>query len=276
MVLGEDVNLRLGAFFDEEGGAGLKLNVDGFVPSGVDIRLTSEGVVQLFGRPTEFGDYDIRIAAVDPQNLVSRSIPFRLSVSPPAETRGVRDYILGYDGGACFLSRPIELGPQKALIEVFAADIPPVLAFDGDFKVDQGFEAQIGMRQITDDQCPLVAALDQVGPQALDNSVQIDLVKDELAAGDRLQGTIQGGDGAKLFLFDNLGGMTDLSEFLKAGVGMATFGVQLHADGPQILIAAKPRPGSNIPATSGLEELLGAAQRGEASLALAFFVIVGS
>ncbi len=276
IVLGQDVNLRLGAFFDEEGGSSLKLNVDGYLPSGVDVRMNDDGVIQLYGRPTEFGDYDIRIAAVDPQNLVSKALPFRLSISQPAENRAVRDYILGYDGGACFLSRPIELGPQKALIEVFAAEIPPVLAFDGDFKTDQGFEAQIGMRQITTDQCPLVFALDQVGPQALDNSVQINLVKDELAAGDRLQGTIQGGDGAKLFLFDNLGGMTDLSEFLKAGLGLATFGVQLHADGPQILIAAKPRPGSNVPASSGLEELLGAAQRGDASLALAFFVIVGS
>ncbi|MEO1491960.1 MAG: protein kinase [Pseudomonadota bacterium] len=276
VVLGQDLNVRLGSFFDEEGGAGLKLSVDGFVPSGVDIRMTDNGVVQLFGRPTEFGEYDIRIAAVDPQNLVSRSIPFRLSVTQPSENSAVRDYILGYDGGACFLSRPIELGPQKALIEVFAAEIPPVLAFDGDFKTQQGFEAQIGMRQITEDQCPLVFALDQVGPQALDNSVQIELSKDELAAGDRLTGTIQGGDGAKLFLFDNLGGMTDLSDFLTSGSGGTTFGVQLHADGPQILIAAKPRPGASVPASSGLEELLGAAQRGEASLALAFFIIVGS
>jgi NAD(P)-dependent dehydrogenase (short-subunit alcohol dehydrogenase family) len=83
-------------------------------------------------------------------------------------------------------------------------------------------------------------------------------------------------EGAKLFLFDNLGGMTDLSEFLQPGIGMATFGVQLHANGPQILIAAKPRPGSNVSAASGLEELLGAAQRGDAALALAFFVIAGS
>ncbi len=276
VVQGQDVNVRLGAFFDEEGGSSLKLNVDGSVPAGVAVRIASKGVVQLYGRPAEFGEFDIRVAAVDAQGLVSKPIPVRISISPPVENRAVRDYILGYNGGQCFLSRPLDLGPNLAQIEVFAAEIPPVIAFDGDFKRDQGFEANIGLRLISGDQCPLVNALDQVGPQALDNSLQINLVKDELAAGDRLQGSLQGGEGARLFLFDHLGGMTNLTDFLKPGAGGATFGLPIHADGPQILIAAKPRADSGLTASAGLEELLGAAQRGQASLALAFFVIKGS
>lgn len=276
-VQGQEMNVRLGTFGDEEGQAGLRLDVQGTVPNGVSLRLAEGGVAQLYGTPAEFGDFDLRVAAVDPQGLVSRPVALTLSVAPPAANRAVREYILGYDGGDCFLSRPMELGPQLARIEVFAAEsrVQPVLDFDAAFKRDMGFEANIGMRPISENQCSLIHVLDQVGSQALDNSLVIALDSDELAAGEALSGSIAGGEGARLYLLDHAGGLTDLSEFVEGRKGWTGFTVPISASGPQILIAAKPREGAGIPPTANLEELLGAAQRGQASLALGFFMMKG-
>ena len=272
---GQPVNARLGTFFDEEGPSAMTLRIEGTVPNGLAIRLAEGGVAQLYGTPAEFGDYQIRVAAVDPEGLVSQPIPVSLTVAPPVENKAVRDYIISYNGGECFLSRPIELGPQLAQIEVFADQekIQPVIDFDAAFKRDIGFEANIGMRPISDQQCPLIHALDQVGPQALDNSLVIDLDRDELTAGDELQGKIQGGQGASLFLYDHLGGLTDLTSYVETKNGETGFSVPVTARGPQILIAARPREDAGVTASAGLDALLGAAQRGQASLALGFFIM---
>ena len=270
---GAETNSRLGKFFDEDGGSALELRVDGRLPNGTELVTSPDGSISLRGAPSDYGRFEVDIAAVDPQGLVSESVPLIIDVARSSANPRVRDYILGYDGGACFLSRPMDLGAQTAQIEVFAAQIPPVVGFDADFKRDIGFEASIGLRLITDAQCALIKALDQVGPQALDNSLRIQLIRDELASGDRLRGKVLGGDGAKLFLFDHAGGITDLSGELTPDRDGVAFAVPLHANGPQILIAARLRDGA--PPTSGLEAMLGAAQRGDASLALSFFVIKG-
>ena len=272
-IQGQQINARLGSFFDEDGPSAIELRVEGRLPNGVQVLMAPGGVVQLYGEASDFGQFEVRIAAVDPQGLISRAIPVRIDVDRGGVNPAVRDYILGYNGGTCFLSRPMDLGPQTAQIEVFAAEIPPVVAFDADFKRDQGFEAQIGLRLVTQDQCALVNALDQVGPQAMDNSLRVVLIKDEIASGDTLRGRIEGGDGAKLFLFDHLGGMTDLSDFVKTSGGETSFSIPISASGPQILIAARPRNSASADPNAGLELLLGAAQRGEASLALGFFMI---
>ena len=47
----------------------------------------------------------------------------------------------------------------------------------------------------------------------------------------------------------------------------------MSGTGAQILIAAKPRPGSGIDPSQGIEFMLGAAQRGQASLALGYFTM---
>ncbi len=49
----------------------------------------------------------------------------------------------------------------------------------------------------------------------------------------------------------------------------------ITASGPQILIAAKPREGAGIAPIADFDDLLGAAGRGEAALALGFFIMKG-
>jgi hypothetical protein len=136
-----------------------------------------------------------------------------------------------------------------------------------------GFEADFNVRLITDDQCPLIHAMDQVGPEALDNALVISLNRDELTAADRLTGKLQSGEGAKLYLYDSQGGLHDLSADLRTVGGETGFDIEMSGTGSQILIAAKPRPGSNIDPNQGIEYMLGAAQRGQASLALGYFTM---
>ena len=273
---GKPLNVRLGEFFDEDGALNLELRIQGDVPNGLSIRMIDGGVAVMTGTPAEFGNYNIKVAAVDSEGLLSESITVALTVERPTENRDVSDYILGYQGGECFHSRPIKLGPELAQIEVFAsrAHIPQVLTFDKEFKRDQGFEAKIVMHPISPEQCPIVGVLHQIGPEALDNSIVIRLIEDNLKAGDNLSGKLVGGRGARLFLYDDWAGITDLTRYVREVSGEVGFTVKIGAGvGPQILIAARPRDGSGLPADASLNQLLAAAQQGKASLALAYFVL---
>ena len=273
---GQPLDMRLGEFFDEDGAVNLSLKVQGDVPNGLTFEMVTGGIVRMFGTPTEYGRYTIKVAAIDSAGLISESITVALRVERPRENREVRDYVLAYRGGDCFLTRPMRLAPREALIEVFLseAEIPAVYKFDEDFKTENGFEANIRARLISVDQCELVYVLGKVGPEALDNSLVIQLVEDQLRAGDTLSGKIQGGRGARLFLFDNKAGVADLSDFISELSGEIGFRVPISGGrGPQILIAARPREGSGLSATASLNQLLAAAQQGRASLALGFFIL---
>ena len=265
----------IGTFFDNEGPENLRLQVDGELPSGVSARLTSAGNVQLTGTPMEYGSFPLRIAAIDPEGAISDAFVFTLNILSTKDNIRAWNYISNYPGGECTLSRPDVLTDTSAVVEVFAAEsaIDRIYKLNDDFIRDMGFEADFNVRLINDDQCPLIFALDQVGPEALDNALVISLNRDELTGSDRLVGKLQGGAGAKLYLYDNQGGLHDLSADLKTISGETGFDVEMAGTGSQILIAAKPRPGSGIDANSGLEALLGAAQRGAASLALGYFTM---
>lgn len=273
---GQPVHARLGAFFDEDGPSGMALRIEGTVPNGVSVRLSESGVAEVHGTPAEAGEYAFHVTVVDPHGLVSQPIPVALSIAPPAENMAVRDYVTRYDGGDCFLSRALEIGPEFAEIEVFASQdkLQRVTDFEAAFTRDMGFAARIGVRPVSTEQCPLIHALYEVGPQALDGTLTIDLDRDELASGDRLSGRILGGQGARLFLYDHRGGLTDLSSYVESLGGETGFVIPVSAVGPQILIAARPRAGGEIGAPpGGLERIIGAARRGEAALALGFFVM---
>jgi hypothetical protein len=147
------------------------------------------------------------------------------------------------------------------------------MKFDGDFKAAQGFEADIGLRLITPAQCSLIHTLDLVGPRAMDNRLQFKIVNDKMRSGEMLEGLVEGGTGARLFLLDHQGDVTDLARYVSnSGLG-AHFELPLHADGPQVLIAALADPSSGLTPAAGLDEYISAAQRGAAAVALGFVVV---
>jgi hypothetical protein len=268
---GEALDLALGRFDDEDGAGALQIRQEGRLPNGVEFVGTG-GEARLRGRPAESGNFSIKVVATDPQGLIA-SFPVELSIRAPGAFRDLREYITGYDGGDCFLSRPLELSERQARIEVFVAEAEPLFRFDGDFKRDRGFEASIEGRLITPAQCGLMHALDQVGPHALDNRLQFRIDKDQLKSGETLSGRVSGGSGARLFLYDSSGGITDLAPYTSEGTQGTSFRLPLQADGPQVLVAAIPEAASGLGPSAGLEQLLGAAQQGKAALALGYIVV---
>ena len=57
-------------------------------------------------------------------------------------------YVARFDGGGCFFAVPLEVSNDAVSIEAYAAAVPPVQVLDEAFRRDQGFEAQIGLRQV--------------------------------------------------------------------------------------------------------------------------------
>ncbi|MGD1924292.1 MAG: serine/threonine-protein kinase [Paracoccaceae bacterium] len=261
--------------FDESGAQNLSLEIDGFLPAGVAAQVTSEGRVLLSGTPLEYGSFPVRLAARDPDGQLSDAIEITLTVASTKDNLRAWRYISDYPGGTCTLSRPDVLTETSAIVEVFAAEsaIDRIYKLNDDFIRDMGFEADFNVRLISEDQCPLIYALDQVGAAALDNALVITLTRDELSGNDRLEGKLQGGSGAKLFLYDSQGGLHDLSDELQTVGSETGFSIEMAGTGGQILIAAKPRPGATVDPSAGIERLLGAAQQGNASLALGYFTM---
>ena len=71
----------------------------------------------------------------------------------------IRAYIEQYDGGNCFFVVPGALDEHAAVIEGFGASTEPFRIFDRAFKAANRFEADIGVRLVTEQQCPAIAFL---------------------------------------------------------------------------------------------------------------------
>ena len=85
---GEEINLRLGTFDDEDGAGSLALRAEGRLPNGMQFIQAAGGVAQLYGRPVESGNFSFEVVAIDPQGLISK-FPISLNVTAPAAFRVV-------------------------------------------------------------------------------------------------------------------------------------------------------------------------------------------
>ncbi|WP_046868086.1 serine/threonine-protein kinase [Microvirga massiliensis] len=84
------------------------------------------------------------------------------SPDPPNRAETVRHYIDQYNGGDCFLLRPMLVSSDTASIEAFGTSRVPFEVFNADFRQRWGFEAQISLRLVTNTQCPAVEFLKRV------------------------------------------------------------------------------------------------------------------
>ena len=78
---------------------------------------------------------------------------------PPSRIDRIRRYVEQYDGGECFFVAPVAIGEAKAAIEGYGASVQPFHGLDEAFKRDIGFSADIGVRQVTPQQCPAITLL---------------------------------------------------------------------------------------------------------------------
>ena len=116
---------------------------------------------------------------------------------------------------SCFRLR---LSSNAAVIEGFGASTAPFDAFDKAFKRDLGFEASIGVRQVTQAQCPAIKFLSQLGGNQA-RAPRINLASVEVKNGETLSGTIENFANrvVELLLVSDSGEVQSLSYLLKPG-----------------------------------------------------------
>jgi serine/threonine-protein kinase len=170
------------------------------------------------------------------------------SAAPRAEQ--IRNYIARYNGGNCFFLSPVAVSDKAAAIEGFGASAEPFRAFDAAFRRDIGFEADIGVHEITQQQCPAAAFL--AGLRGNDaRAPRLDIDREDVHNGEVLSGLIDryGSNQVALLLVSDSGTVQNVSSLLKSGTDAKMFNIGMkRVDAvagrqPQLLIAvASPSP----------------------------------
>jgi serine/threonine protein kinase len=176
------------------------------------------------------------------------SLPAQPEITPPpsagnaARTDRVRRYVEQYNGGDCFFILPVAISPSAAVVEGFGASTAPFEALDKAFKRDLGFEASIGVRQVTQAECPAVKFLGQFGSNPA-RTPRINLSSVEVKNGETLSGTIENFANriVELLLVSDSGEVQNLSYLLKPGTDSLSFSIDMRRSGagggPQLVMA---------------------------------------
>ncbi|MBR0694743.1 serine/threonine-protein kinase [Bradyrhizobium lablabi] len=167
-----------------------------------------------------------------------------LDVNAPGRAERIRRFVAKYEGGDCFFIMPVAVSSSAAVIEGFGASTAPFDAFDKAFRREQGFEASVGVRQVTQAQCPAVKFLSQVGSDQA-RTPRINLSATELKVGETLTGTIENFANrvVELLMVSDRGEVQSLSYLLKPGIDSLSFALPAaRGAGPQLILAvATPR-----------------------------------
>jgi serine/threonine protein kinase len=182
------------------------------------------------------------------------------ALAPPvvvSATEKIKNYVEQYDGGNCFFVAPVALGEHAAAIEGFGASVEPFRSFDTAFHRAMGFEADIGIRQVTEQQCPAVGFLARVRGAAA-RAPRLDIEQEDLHNGSVLNGIVDryGERQVALILVSDAGTVQNVSNLLKPGTDAKTFNIGMkRPEGvtgrqPQLLIAVASAPPINALQTS--------------------------
>ncbi|MBR1220430.1 serine/threonine protein kinase [Bradyrhizobium sp. U87765 SZCCT0131] len=162
----------------------------------------------------------------------------------PGRVDRIRRYVEQYDGGDCFFVMPVALSQSAAVIEGFGAANAPFESFGKAFRREQGFDASMGVRQVTSAQCPAIRFLREVGINPA-RAPRVSLATTEVKAGETLSGTIENFANrvVELLLVTDRGEVQNMSYLLKPGTDSLSFALPMpRGSGPQLVLAvAAPR-----------------------------------
>jgi serine/threonine protein kinase len=169
--------------------------------------------------------------------------------SPAAQPRTsaaetIRSFIEHYNGGNCIFLTPVAIGEHAALIEGLGSSDKPFIAFDTEFQRAIGFDPDIRVLQVTEQQCPAIAFLAQLRGGST-RSPRLDIDQENLRNGGVLNGMVDGYGtrNVDLILVSDVGTVQNVSSRLKPGTDAKTFNIDIRrTDGasgrqPQLLIA---------------------------------------
>jgi hypothetical protein len=193
----------------------------------------------------------------------------------------IRKYVEQYNGGDCFFMLPVAVSSGAAVIEGFGLSTSPFDAFGKAMKRDFGFEAAIGVRQISQAQCPAIKFLSQFGTNQA-RAPRIKLESVEISNGETLTGTIENfaNRTVELLLISETGEVQNLSYLLKPGTDSLSFSIGTQRGGapggPQLIMAVATgrvldslrQPGAAAADTFFLQAI-GEAQRNNSTVATA-------
>lgn len=155
-----------------------------------------------------------------------------------------------YDGGDCFFVTPVAISQTAAVLEGFGASTTPFDVLDKTFSKSQGFEASIGVRQVTSEQCPAITFLSRLRADRA-RAPRIALGSVNLKNGETLVGTIENFANrvVELLLVTDTGQVQNVSYLLKPGTDALSFVLPMQrtdkpagGSAPQLVMAvATPR-----------------------------------
>jgi hypothetical protein len=169
---------------------------------------------------------------------------------PPADPKDrINQFVGAYDGGDCFFVAPVTVAEGKATLEGYGSSVAPFEILDYEFKRQNGFEASIGVHQVTPAQCAAVSFLSRSrnlrGP-----APRLDISAAALRSGGALTGTVAdfGTRNVDLLLVADDGFVHNLTSMLKPMGDTKSFNIRMQKTDagpaqPQLLIAivgAKP------------------------------------
>ncbi len=278
---------------------GLALRAEPNPPEGLTFVDLGAGLSQISGKPTRPGAFAFDVVATNAAGLSAR-MAVKLVVAPapvpaiaePSPTRPTpldkaTAFLDGFDGGACFLVRPLPGARSVSTLQGVGVEIAPFQRFDASYTREVGVEPQLGLRLIAAAECP---ALDLIRLGSANGAAapRIALASYDVGRGKPLAGTISnlGGRRLALLLVDNDGIAHRLEAKTLPGGDSATFSVPLVADaasiGPlQIVLAiASVRPLATLEGlrSAALKDiaprLIDEAKAGSASVEAEFFKLV--
>jgi hypothetical protein len=161
-----------------------------------------------------------------------------------AERRSrITRFVNNYEGGDCFFIMPMQVAADHTNLEGFGASAAPFEALDNEFKRTNGFEAYIGLHQVTRPQCAAVTFLSRTrNQQGLSPNLEIGATV--VKGGTPLTGSVAdvGDHHVELLLVGEDGIVQNFTGRLSAGEGARSFALDLQPKNPgpgqpQLLIA---------------------------------------
>ena len=167
------------------------------------------------GRP-ELGPVVTAPAPTVPSGLATRPEPGPASTGV-GRSADVERFINRYEGGDCFFITPLAVSDATATITGYGVSLTPFQVLDDAFRRANGFEADIRVWQVPEQQCPAVTFLSRLRSQRT-KTPRLEIASESVRAGQFLSGHIVDhvDRPVALLLVDEAGSVQNVSTHLPA------------------------------------------------------------
>ena len=151
-------------------------------------------------------------------------------------------FVKAYDGGDCFFVKPVTVEEKQIKLDGYGGSLAPFETLNSEFIRQLGFEADIGVHQVTASQCAAIRFLSRVGNQS-GPTLHLDIDAANLGNEFALTGSVANVEGGNvdLLLVADDGIVHNLTVWLKPDGDRKSFKVSLRNDDgpaqPQLLFA---------------------------------------